>query len=125
MQYNSATKTYTLYLSEITKGIYSIIFKFNSYLKGITILQINYINMPDMLSKLNMNAPYDATYQAVKIVESYYDSSLLQMKHQVVVTTGTYHTILFSVLYGSNWAFIGQPTINKFFTRYAYYTVGN
>jgi len=81
--------------------------------------------MPDMLSKLNMNAPYDATYQAVKIVESYYDTSLLQMKHQVVVTTGTYHTILFSVLYGSNWAFIGQPTINKFFTRYAYYTVGN
>lgn len=125
MQYNSATKTYTLYLTEITKGIYSIIFKFSSYLKGITILQINYINMPDMLSKLNMNAPYDATYQAVKIVESYYDTSLLQMKHQVVVTTGTYHTILFSVLYGSNWAFIGQPTINKFFTRYAYYTVGN
>lgn len=125
MQYNSATKTYTLYLTEITKGIYSIIFKFSSYLKGITILQINYINMPDMLSKLNMNAPYDATYQAVKIVESYYDTSLLQMKHQVVVTTGTYHTILFSVLYGSNWAFIGQPNINKFFTRYAYYTVGN
>lgn len=104
--------------------MYELTIKYNGYLKAITILQINYINMPQLLSKINMNPPYDATYQAVKVIESTYDSSLLQTSDIVVVTTGTYHTVMLEIVYGANYAVRGQY-VRKLFIRYAYYVVQN
>lgn len=75
-----------------------------------------------MLNKINMSPPYDATYQAVKVIETGYDPALLQTRDTIVVGTGMYHTLLVEVLYGANWGLVGQ-WIRKFFIRYAYYVV--
>lgn len=124
LSYHPETKTYRLYITEITKGIYEISFKFNSILKGITILHVNYINVPALLAKAKANPPYDATYQAVKVVESSYDTSLEQSRDLVVLTTGVYHIVLLEVVLDVGHVAI-QQSIKKFLSRYAYYVVEN
>lgn len=81
--------------------------------------------MPLMLNKIGMNPPYDATYQAVKVIETVYDGSLLQIKDTIVVTMGTYHTMMFEVVYGAANHVIKTQAITKFFLRYSYYVVQN
>lgn len=102
LSYHASTQTYRLYITELTSGIYEITFKYISYIKGISILQVNYLNLPTKLNQLSMNPPYDATYQAVKLIESRYDSSLLRSTDTIVVTMGVYHSMLIEATYGSN-----------------------
>lgn len=122
LSYHPETKTYRLYITEIRKGVYEIAFKYNSNIRGITILQVNYINLPSHLAKISMAPPYDSTYQAVKVVETDYNPSLLQSKDTVIVTTGTYHTIMMEVVHSYNHLIVRQE-IKKIFLRYAYYVV--
>ena len=115
-----------MYITELTKGVYEIAFKYISALKGISILQVNYLNIPARLNQLSMNPPYDATYQAVKVIESSYDKVLLRSTDIVVVTMGVYHSMLLEITYGSNHVITNSTIkITKFFLRYAYYTVTN
>lgn len=68
LTYHPETGTYRLYITEIKKGIYELTFKYNGYLRGITILQVNHIDIPQLLAKTKDNPPYDATYQAAKVI---------------------------------------------------------
>jgi hypothetical protein len=76
------------------------------------------------MSKSGAVPPYDATFQAVKVVESVYNTALEQSEDLVVVTTGVYYTVLMRFVFDGNHRLIGQ-TIRKFFLRYAYYVVEN
>lgn len=94
LSYHRETDTYRLYVSELTEGVFSITFKYLSNTKGISILHTTKIDLPQMLSQSGHMAPYDATYQGVKIVRSSYDKDLEKTKDTVLVTMGVYHTIV-------------------------------
>ena len=77
-----------------------------------------------MLTKSGSSPPYDATYQAVKLLETEVDFSLKKYKDIVAVTTGVYHTILLNIVYDFNGNMM-TADIWKFLNRYAYYDVVN
>ena len=87
-------------------------------------IETNYINVPSILSQSDSTPPYDATYQAVKLLETEVYPSLKEYQDIVAVTTGVYHTILLSILYDHNGNIL-KAEIQKFLNRYAYYEVGN
>lgn len=123
LSYHPETQTYRLYITEITKGVYQMEFKYSG--KGaISILQTNYINIPSMLSKAGSAPPYDATFQAVQLLETDADKSLRKYNDMVAVTTGVYHTIILKNVLDFNGNLISSD-ISKFLIRYAYYEVGN
>jgi len=48
--------------------MYQLTIKYNSNLKGITILHVTKMDLPSILEKSGYKPPYDATYQAVKVI---------------------------------------------------------
>jgi len=61
-------QTYRLYITELTKGMFQLTIKYYSNIKAITILHVAKINLPSILIKSGYKPPYDATYQAVKVI---------------------------------------------------------
>ena len=99
-------------------------FKYDSDVRQLSILDTNYINIPSLLSKTGAMAPYDATYQAIQVLETDTDFSLKKYTDTVVVTTGVYHTIILKAVFGFD-GVLSSAEISKLLTRYAYYVVSN
>jgi len=46
-----------------------------------------------LLGGLKYQLPYDATYEAITMIESVYDSNLKKTVEKVLITTSKFHTI--------------------------------
>ena len=74
LKYDAVKDVYRLYITDIVQGILIVEFSYQKAAKQITILHKNFIDIPKLLSEQHKKIPYDATYQAIKVVSAVYVS---------------------------------------------------
>lgn len=72
-------------------------FTYNQEDNSINVYAINRLKIEPLLTMLNYQLPYDASYQAITRMQSTYDPTLKKINDKMLLTTGKFHTIEFSV----------------------------
>lgn len=121
--YSSQSGTYRLYISEMTKGLFMVEFTHKAGRPDIVIKQIVYIDVKTLLNDLKETLPYDATFQAIALIDSTTDSAK-RTTQTLLITTGRFHTLQLSVTYNAASALISKK-ISRVYLRYSYYEVTN
>ncbi len=80
--------------------------------------------MPRLLSSQYKKIPYDATYQAIKLLSSKFDPNSKQYNEKIILTTGMYHSFQIEIIYDFNGQ-IKSQTLTRVYLRYAFYVVSN
>lgn len=111
-----------MYLTDIVKGIFIIEFSYQKAAKKIVVKSVNFIDMPKLLSSQHKKIPYDATFQAIKLLSSKYDANGKQYNEKLIVTTGVYHSFQIELVYDLSGQ-IRSQTLTRIFLRYAFYIV--
>jgi hypothetical protein len=124
LSYHPETDSYRLYVTEIIKGIFVIEFTHKLGDKEIHITRIQYINVNQLVNEIKQKLPYDATFQAIILIESIRDAELKKSKDIILLTTGRFHTFQMEFLYDKNGNILSK-TITKIYLRYAYYVIQN
>jgi hypothetical protein len=102
LSYHPETNTYRLYITELTRGVYQMTLRYDRAARRATVLQSYFIDIPSLMTKSGAVPPYDSTFQAIKAVESSYNTALDQSSDLVIITTGVYHTSLLKFVFDGN-----------------------
>jgi hypothetical protein len=77
-----------------------------------------------LLSPLGYQLPYDASYQALKLISKKYDQTLKKTSDTILLTTGKFHIIELKIEYTLTGDII-QQSISRLYMRYAFYDIQN
>jgi hypothetical protein len=77
----------------MTRGVFVLEFTYSQEFNNINIRAINRLKIEPLLTQLNYQMPYDATYQAITRMQSNYDPTLKKITDKMLLTTGKFHTM--------------------------------
>ncbi len=124
MIYLEENGLYRLYLTEMNRGLLIMEFQHLSGKADIVVRRTYFAELKSFIVGLGETLPYDATFQAVTLIESVRNSAVQMVTDRLLITTGRYHTIQLALTYDSKSNLVSK-VVERFYLRYSFYDVSN
>jgi len=120
--YDQLDRTYRLYVTELTNGLFVLDFghKFGS--RELEIITTNFVDLNKLLQDNGFHMPNDAVFLAVTHTAFLYNPHL--ETENILVTTTNFHSFEFTLIY-DNTGHIISSILHRVYYRYGYYTTYN
>ena len=89
--WTNETDVYRLIITELKHGIFIVDMRYSKVRDSVSITSITFIDLHAELAEQNMFLPNMAFFEAVTVVDEYYDSIFGYWEVDIVVTTRNFH----------------------------------